>query len=189
MIYAIVFFSANGLIFRASLDLFSPRGLFLGRFQLILQSFSWDLTCLAFSKAVSLFATFSFISFSNISFSLPESSWKKIVSTFWVQWFQCISTHTENCVFFIYTIMAYLWFTYTEDCVQKCFNFSRLNQFQHAHCRTENMMLSVCLCAFFFVKCDFVRFCRPPEMFLCLVAGGVLRQCFGGLGNLVCGQV
>ena len=67
---------------------------------LLLQIFSWVLTCLAFSNALSLFATlflfyififlfnffylifiyfatFSFISFSSISFSLPESSWRR----------------------------------------------------------------------------------------------------------------
>ena len=75
-----------------------------------------------------------------------------------------IHLHWELCSLYIYFIilyhMAYLWFTYTEDCVQKCFNFSCLNQFQHAHCRTENMMLSVCLflCEMRFcaILCDFV---------------------------------
>ena len=68
-------FSARRLKFLASLDLFSADEHWLfGSFQLVPQIFSWVLTCLAFSKAVSLFATFSFISFSSISFSFPESS-------------------------------------------------------------------------------------------------------------------
>ena len=151
---------------------------FFKSFQPVVQIFSWLLTCFAFSNAESLFATFSFISFSNISFSFPESSWKNIfvrfgelfsrseiyicpVSTITVftlmellklEFRTCllklrivsrihlthiIYTYFTQQILYMYVTCIIHTSTHTKDCVEKCFNFSRLNQLKHTHCRTE----------------------------------------------------